>query len=321
MRLEEALVISERVAYLAAEQPLSRGPSIAAAIAQPQRATAIRRIGVGVAPGKHVDDWRVAVRAWTESDLIDLGLEDVHGLHKSEIDIRITGRIRVLNATPLGQLIQPCRPLRAGYSIGHAQVSAGTLGAFVECEDGRVRILSNNHVLANTNRGQTGDHLLQPGTVDGGRAPKDVVGQLNSFVRLLPAGNHADAALGDILSGFGPNDTSLPGIGLVVGYIRSTPPIYNVYKVGRTTNVTSGRITALNLRSIPIDYDEAEYRFDGVLEVQGNGGNFADHGDSGALVVDKDRQAVGLLFAVDDTAAYLNPISDVMALLKVRRIL
>lgn len=65
------------------------------------------------------------------------------------------------------------RPLVPGTSVAHKDVTAGTIGAFVEV-DGQVMILSNNHVLANTNDSKLGDAVLQPGKYDGGKAEDQV---------------------------------------------------------------------------------------------------------------------------------------------------
>src|SRR3546814_8585733 len=44
------------------------------------------------------------------------------------------------------------RPARSGISIGHPAITAGTLGGLVrDGETGAVAMLSNNHVLANSN--------------------------------------------------------------------------------------------------------------------------------------------------------------------------
>lgn len=82
------------------------------------------------------------------------------------------------------------RPARPGLSIGHRLVSAGTFGAVVYCRSsGEPLILSNNHVLANATDGddglaKTGDVILQPGGLDGGQEPGDVIGRLHRFVPL-----------------------------------------------------------------------------------------------------------------------------------------
>jgi hypothetical protein len=51
----------------------------------------------------------------------------------------------------------------AGISIGHFRVTAGTLGCLVQDRDGNRFILSNNHVLADENKAEVGDVILQAG--------------------------------------------------------------------------------------------------------------------------------------------------------------
>jgi hypothetical protein len=72
-----------------------------------------------------------------------------------------------------------------GASVGHYKVTAGTLGTIVKDKaTGERFILSNNHVLANSNDALIGDAILQPGAIDGGQNPGDVIAQLERFVRL-----------------------------------------------------------------------------------------------------------------------------------------
>jgi hypothetical protein len=72
-----------------------------------------------------------------------------------------------------------------GVSIGHYKVTAGTLGAMVwDRTSGERFILSNNHVLANSNDALTGDAILQPSAIDGGREPGDLVARLERFIPL-----------------------------------------------------------------------------------------------------------------------------------------
>jgi hypothetical protein len=71
------------------------------------------------------------------------------------------------------------RPAPGGVSIGHRQVTAGTLGVVVrDSNSGERLILSNNHVLANSNSASQGDIILQPGSADGGTAANDAIGSL-----------------------------------------------------------------------------------------------------------------------------------------------
>ena len=59
---------------------------------------------------------------------------------------------------PVAAIAAPARPVHCGVSIGHMNISAGTLGCLVEIEGNRYA-LSNNHVLANTNAGTLGMKL------------------------------------------------------------------------------------------------------------------------------------------------------------------
>ncbi len=73
----------------------------------------------------------------------------------------------------------------SGVSIGHYKITAGTLGTVVtDRTTGEKLILSNNHVLANSNDSLVGDAILQPGTADGGQNPADVVARLERFVTI-----------------------------------------------------------------------------------------------------------------------------------------
>src|SRR5665648_748744 len=117
------------------------------------------------------------------------------------VDVRRTGRIRAADATghggtgtgPRPPVITAlaagetgrARPLRPGVSIAHVDVSAGTLGAFVEV-DGVLHALSNYHVLVGEPSAAVGDGILQPGPADGGTDPADRVGTLAAFVALSP---------------------------------------------------------------------------------------------------------------------------------------
>ena len=73
----------------------------------------------------------------------------------------------------------------SGVSIGHFKITAGTLGTIVtDRSTGAKYILSNNHVLANSNDAAEGDAILQPGPADGGQNPSDVVAHLGRFIKL-----------------------------------------------------------------------------------------------------------------------------------------
>ena len=98
-----------------------------------------------------------------------------------------------------------------------------------------------------------------------------------------------------------------------------------VSKVGRTTEVTHGRVTAFELDNIVVAYDLGNLRLDNQIEIEGSGtGPFSQGGDSGSLIVDADCQAVALLFAGGDQGGtngqgltFANPIRAVFDALKI----
>lgn len=81
----------------------------------------------------------------------------------------------------------------SGVSIGHPKVTAGTLGTIVVDRDtGQRMMLSNNHVMANSNDALVGDAILQPGPTDHGQNPADMVARLERWVPLKYIGDPVD---------------------------------------------------------------------------------------------------------------------------------
>lgn len=91
-------------------------------------------------------------------------------------DVQAEGEIKALALT------SKMRPCPAGWSIGHKDITAGTLGMYVRrgTASGSY-ILSNNHVLANSNEASIGDPIYQPGPADGGSIA-DRIATLSEFV-------------------------------------------------------------------------------------------------------------------------------------------
>lgn len=74
------------------------------------------------------------------------------------------------------------RPVPGGVSAGHRDITAGTNSCTVRDGDtGAPLFLSNCHVYADSNAGQIGDDIYQPGPADGG-GPADAVASLHRFV-------------------------------------------------------------------------------------------------------------------------------------------
>lgn len=236
------------------------------------------------------------------------------------------------------------RPAQGGVSIGHYQVTAGTFGAVVRDRSSGARlILSNNHVLANSNDAETGDAIYQPGAADGGRET-DTIARLERFCPLAFNSAPASCGLASGFAAFGNAVARLLGSKHRVAVYWSDPQALNevdaavarplsddliadeildigvvrgvaqaelglpVRKSGRTTGFTTGTISVLDA-SIDINYGDRTARFDHQIVT----GAMSKPGDSGSLLVSGGSlRAVGLLFAGSDQATIYNPIQAVL---------
>jgi hypothetical protein len=262
------------------------------------------RLAIGVSQAPNLENWRIAVRVRTESDLRHPIMQRI-----PDPDVRVTGTIRAAVGGPFCapgiDLSGPRRPLSPGVSISHERVLPGTLGAFARRNSGEVVLLGASHVLADLNRASVGDSIIQPGKGDS--PSPDRVGALLDFVVLDDAAgavNVVDAAIAS-LDDAGAVDFSIPSIGRVAGaapHHRAYPP---VRKVGRGSGCTTGRLGARLVYDLPVEFEGRDYFFSRVVEVLPEGhGPFATAGDSGALVVDAKSHAIGLVFASDGYAGY-----------------
>jgi hypothetical protein len=274
-------------------------------------------------------DYRLAVRlqdrALLGSELVDRIAATANG----EVDVRYVGRIRA-RAKPWYRSKQ--RPVLIGSSVGFLAkkfIIAGTLGCFVRSgSSGALYILSNNHVLADENRYPKGGHIVQPGTLDGGSPTADRVAKLTRFVRLeSKKTNFVDCAIAKLNATSQADVHKLKGIGILAGQRNSDLQVGDVvHKVGRTTGVRHGRVTAFELDGVAVEYDTGVFSFDNQIEIEGAGNkSFSDAGDSGSLIVDDQMLAAALLFSGGDHGGangkgttYANPIVVVFKALKVK---
>ena len=207
------------------------------------------------------------------------------------------------------------RPAMGGLSIGHYAITAGTLACLVR-DAGETFILSNNHVLANENRGAEGDPILQPGRFDGGKTDRDVIGRLDTFVAVDPEGtNLVDSALA---KPFDERDVT-PDI-LGIGRLRGTKEAVldeKVMKSGRTTRKTDGTVMDVSA-TLRVGYQTGSYVFADQMIVKGDRGAFSAGGDSGSTIVAYDGKAVGLLFAGSPFFTVANKMSHVEKALDVQ---
>jgi hypothetical protein len=275
-----------------------------------------------------------------EADLVPSRVEGI------STDVIEVGTLRALQTRT-----DRWRPAPGGVSIGHFKVTAGTFGTVVRDRSTGARlILSNNHVLANSNQASAGDAVLQPGSIDGGSPNPDTLARLERFVeiefaqepptcgiaktvaevlnwlaRLVgsrhrlrviqenpQAVNRVDAAVARPV-----NASEVLNEILDIGEVQGTLPArlgMAVRKSGRTTGYTTGQINVIDT-TVTVNYGENRTaRFEGQLVST----PMSQGGDSGSLLVDGDSpRAVGLLFAGSPQATIYNPIQDVLQALQI----
>jgi hypothetical protein len=175
----------------------------------------------------------------------------------------------------------------------------GTTGGVANCLlSGLLVAVSNNHVFADSNRGEQDDPL-----VDGsGR----VFGGLQRFVRLEPQPvlNQVDGAIGWIRA-----DETISTPVAISG--QSAPSVgLRVHKFGATSGHTRGRIRGIGATAAPGYAGLGRCNFRSCLVVVSEDGPFSMPGDSGSLVLDEDDAVVGIVFAGSDdgSVTYANPV-------------
>jgi hypothetical protein len=262
-------------------------------------------------------------------------------------DVVQVGTIRA-NQVPTDKF----RPAPGGVSIGHYQISAGTLGCIVrDRTTGNRLILSNNHVLANSNDAAAGDPIIQPGGADGGTVANDLIARLERFCTIdFGTDPGSDCGIASAYAGFGNAIASLLGSRHRVSVLQATPQAVNlvdaavarpindedvldeilnigevsgttegvlglpIRKSGRTTGFTTGIITTIEA-TVSVNYGLGKTA---TFENQLIAGPMSEGGDSGSLIVAADsQQAVGLLFAGSTQTTIFNPIQAVLDCLDV----
>lgn len=255
-------------------------------------------------------------------------------------DVIETGKIHALQAPT-----ERFRPAPGGISIGHIDITAGTLGCWVRRND-QWMILSNNHVLANSNQAKFGDAILQPGPYDGGRNPEDQIAVLEDFIPIniigVPSECNIAGTVANYLNGLAGligSKTRLQAISIqaednlvdaaiarplnsedVKADILNIGPIQgqasaqlgtNIKKMGRTTGFTEGEILQVDV-TVNVQYGAGQIA---QFKDQLMAGAMSAGGDSGSAVLDNNNNIVGLLFAGSEQSTIINRIEHVFSAL------
>ena len=266
-----------------------------------------------------------------------------------------------LNTSPLVNQASQSAAVQMGTSGGNnndvdvdaqgviVDCASGTLGALVNDQNGSFYVLSNNHVLAESDQASIGDSILQPGLVDtgctqlaSGISGIRSIGTLQYWVPIINASANSDAALaitsaasvdtsGAILSlgaaGGGTNPIAAAPPAAGTGEVLTAANVSNlrVAKSSRTTGLTCSTVDTINT-TVKVSYyrDAAGTQFYTskvfTNQIGMPGSYFSDSGDSGSLIVDAaNAQPLGLFFAGSPGSgsspgeSFANPISDVLS--------
>lgn len=281
----------------------------------------------------------------SDADLVPAQIEGI------PTDVQACGPITALQ-DPTGRF----RPAPGGVSLGHYQITAGTLGIWVK-KNGQWMILSNNHVMANSNDAQIGDPILQPGPTDGGRVSGDQIARLSEFIPIVfegggGGGGGSDCAIAGSIAGslntlaaLADRKTRLKAVvpggsapqqaenrvdaaiaePLNVGDVRNE--ILNIGQVSQTDSASLGMAVKKMGRTTGFTTGTIQ-QVDVTVQVSygaGKTATFVDQliagpmsqgGDSGSAVVSDSNKLVGLLFAGSTSTTVINRIENVFSALQ-----
>lgn len=202
--------------------------------------------------------------------------------------------------------------LTHGSSIRHAQLNGhGTLGGFaLDLSSNKILIVSNNHVIANSNNCNIGDYITDTNQVNCGR--------LERYMPLLlpPNINEIDAAVSTIFQG------KMIGTYNQNRRLPSTARIgEKVYKIGARTGLTYGTVISDNGFINIYNPALGQLNFVNTLVIESVDNNpFSLPGDSGSFIFNKFDKVIGLLFGGNSLGniTFANPIRPVIDRLGLR---
>jgi len=246
------------------------------------------------------------------------------------------------------ELIDDGRPVKPGYSVGHPDITAGTLSFFAK-RNGERCLVTNAHVGANSNDGELGDPIYYPGPYDGG-TKKNTIGHLiatipiemllsncpianalvNSFNHLakffrrksrLPkpvreVTNQADCCCDKLIPDL-EIEVVVPFIGKPTGIVEAVLGM-KVRKTGRTSGYTEGEITGIEA-IVQVSYGAqgiAVFDDQIISDIPSAGGDSgsAVFEDAGAV---ERNNLVGLLFAGGGGVTIMNRMQIVFDKLEI----
>lgn len=136
------------------------------------------------------------------------------------------------------------------------------------------------------------------GTVSGGTTTSAYLNRVDAAIANIYPNIQTNAALLDVNTA--PVGISDPKLGI------------RVYKTGRTSGLTSGLVTQVDV-TVDVQYGSRTARYANQIMMT----PFTQRGDSGSLVIDEQRRAVGLVFSGSDQITVASPIRFVLSAMRV----
>ncbi|MEY2529366.1 MAG: hypothetical protein QOJ05_1456 [Verrucomicrobiota bacterium] len=245
-------------------------------------------VGIGIARKRTKErDRAVGITFYVRHKLTPDQLKQWPALHRLPkkilgvpTDVMEAGEPRLL-----GNSTVPARPAHPGAQITVRQPNGmdqfGTFGALVEDDAGRRYVLCNNHVLSDFGQTPAGTRVFQP-------APPSRFARLSVAVPIDPTfPNDTDCALASLDS-----VTNADGrLRAPLGPLSSAEPagVDHGTKVAKRGAVTGLRRGTVHSPAFAVDL--GGFKFENLIQIEDDGAPFCDHGDSGALIVDRDTRA------------------------------
>ena len=228
--------------------------------------------------------------------------------------------------------------INASHTSGNTiSCCGGTLGSLV-VRNGTNYILSNNHVLADSDAGTLGDAIIQPALIDNPAinptcqsTGTTTVANLSQFFTLEGnPPNPVDAAIAQIVSGKVDTSGNILLLGATADANGVPEPAAPHGGSGVAANLgiavaKSGRSSGLTCSTIGSVSDAFSVQYQKVCggsnsfsvnysnQISVTGEDFSQDGDSGSLIVTQSTaDPVALLFAGSDTDTVASPIQDVL---------
>lgn len=241
----------------------------------------------------------------------DKKAEDLLALFQSKQPL---AKVKVGTSSEVLKLRHRIRPIRPATSVGSIHATAGTICCIVQDDSGAQYLLSAEHPLL----GEIGDFVLQPGLYDGGQLSDKVAELADKIPLQRDKANRVAGAIARIMQGV-ETDPEIPGVGKIIGIATAVRPGQTVQMVGRTSGLVEGKIvrsgvSAMIAAPFGIGSSFEKTLFEGLIETT----PMSAGGDSGAPVLTKEGELIGMVYAGSSKTTLIMPIEPVLQALKVK---